>query len=179
MTLATNATYYGAAALYECNEHWQLDGVSRRLCQDNGTWSSEPPACKGKRSYCWHRSLLMKRFVSLISIFSTCNLEVNNTFSFFPSEITCTDPSIQIKGSIGLLVATSTLSIGGEAHYRCERGYGLQGNQTRTCKPKGQWSGAPPVCIRKLILFVNLYFRTLIIKPVCNIIPFFNFSNRL
>lgn len=68
---------------------------------------------------------------------------------FLPTEITCPDPSIQIKGSIGLLVATSTLSIGGAAHYRCERGYSLQGNQTRTCMPKGQWNGAPPVCIRK------------------------------
>lgn len=48
VTLATNATYYGAAALYECEEHWQLDGVSRRLCQDNGTWSSEAPVCIGK-----------------------------------------------------------------------------------------------------------------------------------
>ncbi|XP_026500881.2 sushi, von Willebrand factor type A, EGF and pentraxin domain-containing protein 1 [Vanessa tameamea] len=108
VTLATNATYYGAAALYECDEHWQLDGVSRRLCQDNGTWSSEAPVCK---------------------------------------EITCTDPSIQIKGSTGLLVVTSTLSIGGEAHYRCERGYSIKGNQTRTCLPKGQWYGTPPVCI--------------------------------
>lgn len=47
VTLATNATYYGAAALYECHQHWQLDGVSRRLCQDDGTWSSESPVCKG------------------------------------------------------------------------------------------------------------------------------------
>ena len=47
VTLATNATYYGATALYECEEHWQLDGVSRRLCQDDGTWSSEAPVCKG------------------------------------------------------------------------------------------------------------------------------------
>lgn len=47
VVLATNATYYGAAALYECHENWQLDGVSRRLCQDDGTWSSEAPVCKG------------------------------------------------------------------------------------------------------------------------------------
>ena len=49
VTLATNFTYYGAAALYECDKNWQLDGVSRRLCQENGTWSSEVPACKGKK----------------------------------------------------------------------------------------------------------------------------------
>lgn len=56
---------------------------------------------------------------------------------------------MQIKGTAGLVVATSTLSIRGEAHYRCDRGYSLRGNQTRTCLPRGQWSGAPPVCIRK------------------------------
>lgn len=68
---------------------------------------------------------------------------------FIFSEITCTDPSIQIKGSVGLVVVTSTLSIGGEAHYRCERGYTLKGNQSRTCLPKGQWNGTPPACLRK------------------------------
>lgn len=48
ITLASNATYYGAIALYACDNHFQLDGVSRRLCQENGTWSSERPICKGK-----------------------------------------------------------------------------------------------------------------------------------
>lgn len=74
------------------------------------------------------------------------------------SEITCPDPSIQIKDSVGLLVVTSTLSIGGEAHYRCERGYSLRGNQTRTCLPRGKWFGAPPVCIRKLLLTQSSIF---------------------
>lgn len=46
MTLATNATYYGAAALYECFDNYKLDGVSRRLCLEDGTWSHEVPACK-------------------------------------------------------------------------------------------------------------------------------------
>lgn len=46
--LATNATYYGAALHYECDEHYELDGHARRLCLENGTWSSEAPVCKGK-----------------------------------------------------------------------------------------------------------------------------------
>lgn len=46
VVLATNATYYGAAALYECNNNYKLDGVSRRLCLENGTWSHESPECK-------------------------------------------------------------------------------------------------------------------------------------
>lgn len=45
VTLATNATYYGAAALYECNPNYKLDGVSRRLCTEDGTWSHETPNC--------------------------------------------------------------------------------------------------------------------------------------
>lgn len=81
------------------------------------------------------------------------------------AEITCSDPSIQIKGSVGLLVVTSTLSIGGEAHYRCERGYSIKGNQTRTCLPKGQWSGTPPVCIRQLF-FLNLLLCYIAIYPL-------------
>lgn len=47
MNLASNATYYGAAALYECQENFILDGFARRLCLENGTWSSETPVCKG------------------------------------------------------------------------------------------------------------------------------------
>lgn len=45
VTLATNATYYGAAALYECDTNFKLDGVSRRLCTEDGTWSHEAPHC--------------------------------------------------------------------------------------------------------------------------------------
>ena len=45
VTLATNVTYYGAAVLYECNANFKLDGVSRRLCTEDGTWSHEKPAC--------------------------------------------------------------------------------------------------------------------------------------
>lgn len=45
MTLATNATYYGAAALYECKNNFKLDGVTRRLCLEDGTWSHETPTC--------------------------------------------------------------------------------------------------------------------------------------
>ena len=45
VTLSTNATYYGAAALYECFPKYKLDGVSRRLCSEDGTWGYETPAC--------------------------------------------------------------------------------------------------------------------------------------
>lgn len=46
MTLSTNATYYGAAALYECDPNYKLDGVSRRLCGEDGSWGHEAPVCR-------------------------------------------------------------------------------------------------------------------------------------
>lgn len=50
-TLASNATYYGAAVLYECEDNYELDGFARRLCLENGTWSAETPMCKGNLLY--------------------------------------------------------------------------------------------------------------------------------
>lgn len=47
LNLVSNVTYYGSAVLYECDEHFQLDGHGRRLCLENGTWSSETPKCQG------------------------------------------------------------------------------------------------------------------------------------
>lgn len=47
VTLPSNATYYGALALYACDPNFELDGVSRRLCLENGTWSSDAPICRG------------------------------------------------------------------------------------------------------------------------------------
>lgn len=46
VTLPNNATYYGAAALYECNANYKLDGISRRLCSEDGTWGHDAPVCK-------------------------------------------------------------------------------------------------------------------------------------
>lgn len=46
--LLSNATYYGAAVLYECDDHFELSGFGRRLCLENGSWSAETPTCKGE-----------------------------------------------------------------------------------------------------------------------------------
>ena len=36
------------------------------------------------------------------------------------------------------------------ATYSCDSGYGLIGNNTRTCLGTGNWSGEEPTCISKL-----------------------------
>lgn len=57
--LPSNATYYGGLALYTCNANFELDGVSRRLCQENGTWSSDAPKCKGNTLYIFYKLVLI------------------------------------------------------------------------------------------------------------------------
>ena len=46
--LTTNTTYYGSTVEYECNTNYKLNGPGRRICLENGTWSSVPPICEGK-----------------------------------------------------------------------------------------------------------------------------------
>ncbi|KOB71042.1 putative furrowed [Operophtera brumata] len=155
-TTHSGSTYrIGALVKYRCERGYKVVGESLSTCEDNGQWGGMTPKCQ-----CVHLAASMHDMAIPDGLFSHLNygsprlraytLYCNFSFRIIPDvdcEITCPDPSIQIKGSVGLLVATSTLSIGGEAHYRCERGYSIKGNQTRTCLKKGQWNGAPPVCI--------------------------------
>lgn len=67
VSLVSNVTYYGATALYSCDPNYELDGVSRRLCLDNGTWSSDTPVCRGKFS---------KSFVFSVTCVSTPRVSV-------------------------------------------------------------------------------------------------------
>ncbi|XP_043212550.1 CUB and sushi domain-containing protein 3-like [Amphibalanus amphitrite] len=45
VTLPLNATYYGAIAEYGCDVNYRMEGLNRRLCLENGTWSGQPPLC--------------------------------------------------------------------------------------------------------------------------------------
>lgn len=144
VTLASNATYYGALALYACDKNFELDGVSRRLCLENGTWSSDTPACRG--TLYPHQ---LNQFWLTIVI----------------TEIQCKDPdSLE-----GMSFKVSTHSVGGIAVYSCPRGYIMQGNSTRSCLKKGVWSGQSPSCtgtekkdyLEKDLKFKNCFSRRL------------------
>lgn len=126
MTLTSNATYYGATALYSCNTNYVLVGVSRRLCLENGTWSSEEPICRGNTATCVGKKLEIKECVGV-------------------SEIQCQAPDT-IEG---VTFKVSTHSIGGVAYYSCPRGFIMNGNSTRVCVHKGVWSGRAPGCSGK------------------------------
>ncbi|KAG8224127.1 hypothetical protein J437_LFUL001821, partial [Ladona fulva] len=121
-TLASNATYYGAVALYECVENYQVDGHARRLCLENGTWSSDPPVCKGLLFHQIDEDLLEPNLVV--------------------TEITCAEPDTDST----MTAKVSSHSVNGVATYSCNLGGILEGNATRICMKKGIWSGKMPSC---------------------------------
>ena len=45
--LSTNTTYYGSTVEYVCDQNFKINGPGRRICLENGTWSSLPPICDG------------------------------------------------------------------------------------------------------------------------------------
>ena len=53
---------------------------------------------------------------------------------------TLTDP---VSGQVSHPTGTT---FGQTATYRCDTGYNLVGNNTRTCQADGMWSGSAPTC---------------------------------
>ena len=53
---------------------------------------------------------------------------------------TLTDP---VSGQVSHPTGTT---FGQTATYRCDTGYNLVGNNTRTCQATGVWSGSTPTC---------------------------------
>lgn len=47
------------------------------------------------------------------------------------------------------LVTIVGSGIGATATYSCDRGYELNGQLSRACRPSGRWSGRQPTCIGK------------------------------
>ena len=40
----------GAMATYSCDTSFRLIGMESRQCQENRTWSGEPPTCEGNHN---------------------------------------------------------------------------------------------------------------------------------
>ena len=44
--LLNSSTTFGSMVTYVCDQDYELQGQSRRVCQEDGTWSAAPPTCK-------------------------------------------------------------------------------------------------------------------------------------
>lgn len=68
-------------------------------------------------------------------------------------ERNCSDPGAPLNGYRKLLDDTALINghytkIGTVITFFCNNTYTLSGNEKRTCKPNGEWSGKQPICIK-------------------------------
>ncbi|XP_029047436.1 E-selectin isoform X3 [Osmia bicornis bicornis] len=162
-TLTSNATYYGAAALYECDGNFELDGFARRLCLENGTWSSDTPVCKEIRCKDPEKEGVLSTQVSTHSVGGVAHyscprgyyMEGNETRiclqngSWSGSTPACFSVDCKHPGSIEngrVIVVNGTTIYGGTAEYHCLPQYERVGPFLRKCLDTGSWSGDEPKC---------------------------------
>ncbi|XP_075158690.1 CUB and Sushi multiple domains furrowed [Haematobia irritans] len=163
MTLATNATYYGAAALYECDANFKLDGVSRRLCTEDGSWSHDAPQCveitcdepdltesliveAGERSVGSLAKFRCQRGRSMTGN-DTRTCQKNGKWSGKSptcKPVDCGRPLAIENGRV--IVVNETTIYGGSAEYHCVPGFNRIGQYLRKCTEDGTWSGDEPRC---------------------------------
>ena len=48
-----NETAFASEAMYVCNEGFELNGSSVRICQSDNEWSESEPTCKGEATKCF------------------------------------------------------------------------------------------------------------------------------
>ncbi|XP_054729921.1 sushi, von Willebrand factor type A, EGF and pentraxin domain-containing protein 1 [Anastrepha obliqua] len=163
VTLATNVTYYGAAALYECNPNFKLDGVSRRLCAEDGTWSHEKPACR--EITCDEPDISENLIVDVAdhSVGAQAKFKCAKGRTLIGNDtrvcqkngkwagkspsckpVDCGRPPMIENGRV-IVVNESTL-YGGSAEYHCIPSYNRIGQYLRKCTEDGTWSGDEPRC---------------------------------
>lgn len=162
-TLASNATYYGAAVLYECDSNYELDGHGRRLCLENGTWSSETPQCK--EVLCGYPDKngdmavqVMTRSIGGIAQYSCPRgqymvgnstricLKKGTWSGSLPdcNYVDCKHPGPIENGRV--IVMNQTTTYNSAVEYHCVPHYERIGPYLRKCMEDGSWSGEEPRC---------------------------------
>lgn len=161
--LATNATYYGATVLYECDENFKLDGPSRRLCLENGTWGYDAPTCV--EITCdepeTNENVLVDASIRTVGSTATFScpkgrfLVGNDTRvctkngrwagkSPICQPVDCDRPNLIENGRV-IVVNDSTI-YGGSVEYHCIPNFMRIGPYLRKCMDDSKWSGEEPRC---------------------------------
>ena len=110
-------------ATYTCVTGYTLNGVTTRTCGSDGVWNGSPPVCQRKWNGMWTFLL------SVPACFSTG---------------ICSDLPLLTNGMIG--GSTNKRPVDTVAIFRCNTGYTLNEDATKTCGNGGMWSGSSPTC---------------------------------
>lgn len=129
-------SHLDSEVVYDCVQNYRLEGSSSsRVCGEDGKWSGVAPQCREIRCPMPERPDGV-----VLSISSSDRLRA----------VTLLRNSDRGESS-----SSSTFRIGSNVIYKCERGFRLDGKNTRTCDESGQWTGEVAVCTCKKIFFFD------------------------
>lgn len=161
-TLASNATYYGVVVLYECDKNYELIGHGRRLCLENGSWSSDTPQCREIQCPEPEKENGMIVQVTTHSIGGiakyscekgqhltgnatrTCTKEGWAGSMPICNYVDCNHPNSIENGKVLIMNQSTTFS--SVIEYHCNKDFVRIGPYLRKCLDDGTWSGEEPRC---------------------------------
>ena len=124
-------THLGSEAIYSCLPNFRLEGSStKRSCNQDGKWNGAAPQCREVRC-----STPERVDGAVLSISSSDRLRAVTLLR-----------NTDRGGDSGV---SSSFKIGSTVIYKCERGYKLDGKNSRNCDETGQWTGEVPSCTCK------------------------------
>ncbi|XP_029470754.1 sushi, von Willebrand factor type A, EGF and pentraxin domain-containing protein 1 [Rhinatrema bivittatum] len=152
---------FGDEVTYSCNQGFELQGPSRRICHVNKQWSPSAPACVSV-SCEPHSSVENALSIATGNVYRSnvtfvCNFGfhlvgpqnitclANGTWSKpFPycKETTCAAPALQVVGK----ATYENLTVGSRVVYSCSEGFSLEGESLAECTENGSWSHPIPLC---------------------------------
>nr|CAH0105825.1 unnamed protein product [Daphnia galeata] len=120
-------THLGSEVFYNCAQNYRLEGSSpSRTCMEDGKWSGIAPQCREIRCPMPERPDGV-----VLSISSSDRLRA---------------VTLLRNTDRGETSSSSTFRIGSNVIYKCERGFRLDGRNSRVCDESGQWTGEVAVC---------------------------------
>lgn len=159
----TDGDRYGSVCSYQCDEGYNIEGMSESQCKKDGNWSYSAPFCNkvlpeckidefpnGTRSCthgnksgskCWHtcdENLMMSGHPLTVC------LPTGEWSTSVPvcKPVQCEEISVR-NGVISYSNQRLPHSV---CHISCSHGYYLQGQHHLSCSPSGHWSGPIPSC---------------------------------
>ncbi|CAH1783128.1 unnamed protein product, partial [Owenia fusiformis] len=164
-TVDSTSNTCGTTVTYSCLDSCdQLSGAASRICQPDGTWTSEEPTCI--RRTC-NPKPTPPLFGSASTDENTCGTNVtyscDNCYELTPSSSTTRScgpngqwapeiiPTCEVITCVPLQVqngiVSGTNNCGMTVQFECVAPYFLEGPSSATCREDGTWSGPTPECI--------------------------------
>ncbi|XP_064602043.1 protein lev-9-like isoform X2 [Liolophura sinensis] len=164
---------FGALATYKCNDGYNVQGKSHRVCQGDGTWRGEEPRCVLNTNikdqechkppfvhHAQHTGGAKDRFPLGTMLKYHCMEDFSAPVGSIDTawcvgggvwvgpNMTCAHAGCPLLKGIpfGAVEIVPPNMIGSKARYSCVPGYSLAGRLERICLPDGTWDGEPPTC---------------------------------